>query len=387
MNICGIVSEYNPFHLGHAHQLAETRKILPDDTAVVSAMSGNFMQRGDFAILDKYKRAEMAICAGIDLVIELPLAAALSSAEGFAKGSIACLHQLGCQTVSFGCENADADFMKAAMLLDSLEFVPSKNISYAAARQNMLRELDAQSAKLLDQPNNTLAISYCSAMHAYGMKPLPILRKGAAHDATVSQNGFASASFIRNLLYKDAAQKAKPFLPQTSFSILMQAIQNGEAPIKLPSENLLFLLRKALYNKTLSIASSDGFAERVSRSIYTSASYEEIITKTATKRFPAARVRRTLLRAALGIPPDAPVLPQYIRVLGFNEKGRKILKNAKTNLPIITKPVSEKKLASNLQPMLSLDAFADDIFALALPNQTMRSGGTHFQKTPYFYEK
>lgn len=114
MEVCGVVAEYNPFHAGHAHHLAETRRKLGEDVCIVCVMSGNFVQRGEFALLDKYTRAEMAVRGGADLVIETPLAAALSSAEGFARGAAGVLDAFGFTALSFGCETPDADFIKAA---------------------------------------------------------------------------------------------------------------------------------------------------------------------------------------------------------------------------------------------------------------------------------
>ena len=165
MTVCGITAEYNPFHTGHLHHIAETRRSLGENAVIVCVMSGNFVQRGDFAVLDKYARAEMAVRCGADLVVELPLAAALSSAEGFAKGAVQTLHALGCGTVSFGAETADADLLlQAAELLNSLPMEGesgSPHLSYAAKRQEELAKVHKQAAALLDNPNNTLAVEYC----------------------------------------------------------------------------------------------------------------------------------------------------------------------------------------------------------------------------------
>ena len=160
MTVCGITAEYNPFHTGHLHHIAETRRSLGENAVIVCVMSGNFVQRGDFAVLDKYARAEMAVRCGADLVVELPLAAALSSAEGFAKGAVQTLHALGCGTVSFGAETADTDLLlQAAELLNSLPMKGesgSPHLSYAARRQEELSKVNKQAAVLLDNPNNTL---------------------------------------------------------------------------------------------------------------------------------------------------------------------------------------------------------------------------------------
>lgn len=151
MTVCGITAEYNPFHTGHLHHIAETRRSLGENAVIVCVMSGNFVQRGDFAVLDKYARAEMAVRCGADLVVELPLAAALSSAEGFAKGAVQTLHALGCGTVSFGAETADTDLLlQAAELLNSLPMKGesgSPHLSYAARRQEELSKINKQAAR------------------------------------------------------------------------------------------------------------------------------------------------------------------------------------------------------------------------------------------------
>ena len=143
MTVCGIVAEYNPFHTGHAHHIAQTQRTLGGEAAIVCAMSGNFVQRGDFAVLDKYARAEMAVRGGADLVVELPLAAALSSAEGFARGAIGVLRALGCNVVSFGAETPDTALIeRAARALDALPPTGggASPLSYAARRDVYKRQ-------------------------------------------------------------------------------------------------------------------------------------------------------------------------------------------------------------------------------------------------------
>ena len=139
--VCGIVAEYNPFHSGHRFHIERTREMLGEHTIIVCAMSGNFVQRGDFAVLDKYARAETAVRGGADLVLELPLAAALSSAEGFARGAVALLHGIGCRYLSFGAETADISLVQQAA--EALNALPPaagnrSGLSYAAYRQHSL---------------------------------------------------------------------------------------------------------------------------------------------------------------------------------------------------------------------------------------------------------
>ena len=143
--VCGIVAEYNPFHSGHMFHIRRTRESLGGDAVIVCVMSGNFVQRGDFAVLDKYARAEMAVRGGADLVLELPLAAALSSAEGFARGAVALLYGIGCRYLSFGAETADISLVQQAA--EALNALPPaagnrSGLSYAAYRQQELAALN-----------------------------------------------------------------------------------------------------------------------------------------------------------------------------------------------------------------------------------------------------
>ena len=387
MTICGIIAEYNPFHTGHRHQIAETRRALGAETVIVCVMSGNFVQRGDFAVLDKYARAEMAVRGGADLVVELPLAAALSSAEGFARGAVQTLAALGCDTVSFGAETADAArLMRAAAALDALSPSAAADpaLSYAARRQEELRAADPGAAALLDGPNNTLAIEYCRAMRPFGMRPLAVARQGAAHDAAAPDGGFAPASLLRTHLRAGDEAFCAPYLPEGTREVWSRAAAAGEAPVSLPEETLLALLRAALHQGTLRTGAADGFDERLQSAVYAANSFSDAVERAKTRRFPAARVRRALLRAALGVRADAPVSPAYLRVLALGQRGRALLRAAA--LPVIVKPVSERRLPDDLQPALAQDAFADDLFALALPDPAKRSGGGRYRKTPFYLE-
>ena len=330
MTVCGITAEYNPFHTGHLHHITETRRILGENAVIVCVMSGNFVQRGDFAVLDKYARAEMAVRCGADLVAELPLAAALSSAEGFAKGAVQTLHALGCGTVSFGAETADTDLLlQAAELLNSLPMESesgSPHLSYAARRQEELSKVHKQAAALLDNPNNTLAVEYCRFLLPLGMRPLAVLRQGAAHDAYAPHSGFASASLLRAHLRNGDFAFCAPFLPPAARAVWKKAADCGEAPVALPENTLLALLRTALYQGRLHTGSADGFDERLCKAVYTAHSFSDAVEKARTRRFPAARVRRALLRAVLGVEPDAPVSPAYLRVLALGVRGRAALR-------------------------------------------------------------
>lgn len=382
--VCGIVAEYNPFHSGHRFHIERTREILGENAVIVCAMSGNFVQRGDFALLDKYARAEMAVRGGADLVLELPLAAALSSAEGFARGAVALLHKIGCDTLSFGAETADISLLRqAADALNALAPTDGgrSGLSYAARRQQELARLNESAAALLANPNNTLGVEYCRALTDFPMRPIAVERRGAGHDETVPAGGFASASLLRRALREGDEAFCLPYLPEASAEILRRERECGGAPVTLPEETLLALLRSALFRGELSTGSADGFDERLQKAVYAAVSFSDAVENARTRRFPAARVRRTLLRAALGVPPDASPLPQYGRVLAFGPRGRALMRRT-DGFPLIVKPVSEKRLPDEMQAALRLDAFADDLYDLARPAPL--PGGGHYRKTPFY---
>ena len=205
MAVAGVIAEYNPFHRGHAWQLEELRRRLGTDVPVVACMSGNFVQRGDFALLNKHSRAEMALMGGVDLVLELPTPWAAAGAERFAQGAVAVLAASGVVThLAFGCESeelaplqAAAEGLERAEYPEKLREIAGKGISFAAARQQALEELSG-AAGCLSRPNNALAVEYLRALRAQGslMEPLALPRVGAGHDSGVIC-AYPSASAIR----------------------------------------------------------------------------------------------------------------------------------------------------------------------------------------------
>lgn len=396
MTVCGIVAEYNPFHAGHAHHIAETRRVLGADTAAVCAMSGNFVQRGDLAVMEKYARAAAAVRCGADLVLETPLSACLSSAEGFARGAVALLDALGCVThLSFGAERADLALLQRAADLshrqeEALRQALAAGLPYAAAMQQAVGAADPEAGALLASPNNTLAVEYLSALDTLGsrMQPLAIERKGGAHDSDTPADGLPSASYLRDLLARGDAEACRPLMPEASFAVLEQEIQSGAAPVVRDAvdQAILAHLRRLDAAALIPFCSGDnGLAHRLADAIRDNTSFSEICTAAQTRRYPLARVRRVLLRAWLGLPQSVSPEPQYIRVLAIGRQGRTILRRMKDTcaLPVVIKPVTERSLPEDLQPALARDALADDLYALAYPAPELRVGGGHFRKTPF----
>ena len=396
MTVCGIVAEYNPFHAGHAHHIAETRRVLGADAAVVCAMSGNFVQRGDLAVMEKYARAEAAVRCGADLVLETPLAACLSSAEGFARGAVSLLDALGCVThLSFGAEQADLALLQQAAALslrqsEALRQGLAAGLPYAAAMQQAVSAADAEAGALLASPNNTLGVEYLRALAASGsrMQPLAIERKGGAHDSDTPADGLPSASYLRGLLADGDAAACHPLMPEASFAVLEREIQSGAAPVTRSAADLALLahLRRLDAAALLPFCSGDeGLAHRLADAVRDNTSFSAVCTAAQTRRYPLARVRRVLLRAWLDLPQSVSPEPQYIRVLAIGRQGRALLRRMKDTctLPVIIKPVTERSLPENLQPALARDALADDLYALAYPAPGLRVGGGRFRKTPF----
>ena len=331
MQITGIICEYNPLHLGHQKQMRIIRQQLGADSGIVCLMSGNFVQRGHPAVFDKMTRAKAAIECGADLVLELPLPAALSSAEGFATGGVAILTKL-CHQLCFGAESENHDaFMALAEALLSDAFPPllhkhlEKGSSFPAARQAALTELGLDGS-LLQTPNNILAVEYCKAILAQkaSIKPLPIVRKGSYHD-TCADAEDPSATAIRQLMV--AGEDWTAYIPEESQPMVanapMHLLETGENAI-------LYRLRTMTEEEFEKLPyGSEGLWRKLMHACHEQNSLEEIIAATKSKRYTRTRIDRMILCAFLGLTAEDMLRPfPYCRVLAFNERGRAILKQA-----------------------------------------------------------
>ena len=212
MKSVGIISEYNPFHNGHKYHIENAKKLSGAECAV-AIMSGNYVQRGDVAVFSKYKRAEIAVRCGIDLVIELPAYFSLKSAEGFARGGVSLLHAMNVDYISFGTETDDLNLLKesAKVLKEEkgdfktvLKEHLSKGKPFAAARQAAFNSVFKKGSDIIMKPNNILATEYLAALSTLksDMKPIPVKRAGTDHDSENTNGNFSSASNIRKLLAK-----------------------------------------------------------------------------------------------------------------------------------------------------------------------------------------
>lgn len=369
MNICGIICEYNPFHNGHKHHIEQTKKDY-GATHIVAVMSGNFTQRGDVAIVDKYKRTETALKNGVDLVIELPVAYALGSAEQFAQGAVYLLNSLGCvDMISFGSECGKIDELKEAAgaviyTQESEEFhnYMKSGMTYPAALQKAMEKFYTDDViETLATPNNTLAIEYIKALDEIGsfIKPVTIKRSVAPHDSEIDKSSdILSASQIRKIIAErgDVLQYA----PCCDFSNIA-SLSNIEVAIL----SKLRTMNKSEIEKTPNVLV--GLENRIFRAAAVAASLNELYFLVKTKRYTLARIRRIILSAFLGITKnDLKINPSYVRILGMNSKGKEILAAAKCELPINTSLSQLEKINDNTKKQARLEQRCDNQYALAL---------------------
>lgn len=333
MKNIGVICEYNPFHNGHAKQLA----VLKEQGAVVCLMSGNYVQRGEPAVSDKLTRARAAVLCGADVVLELPLTYAIRSAEGFAVGGVEVLSRLGCvDTLAFGCEEVDHNkIMSTAKALLSSEFPSSLKAelalgrSFPAARQRALERLSVD-ASLLTAPNNILAVEYCKAILRRGetITPLMLHREGSYHLSDDPQN--PSASFLRE------RENWTGYVPEAAWSVFRDAPRYA---ITAGERAWLARLRSMTDEEFAALPyGGEGLWRKVAAACRTERTLEDIITAAKSKRYTRTRLMRLLLCAYLGICEErlngeAP----YVRVLAVSEQGQGILRRMKKSgtLPVV----------------------------------------------------
>lgn len=394
MQITGIVCEYNPFHLGHSYQLEAARRAVGEDCAVVCVMSGNFVQRGEPAILSKAARAEMAVRCGADLAVELPLPWALSSAERFADGGVALLEALGADAIAFGAECPDVSRLRAlaeALLREETGALIREKlrggVSYAAARERALWELTGPDATLLREPNNILAVEYIKAALRRGaaLRPVAVERFGAAHDGPVKA-GAASAAAIRKLVL--AGDDPAPFLPEAAAEILRRETAAGRGPVTVEAAEGAILARFRTMTEADFAAlpdGSEGLWRRFMEAARSEPTLEAVLARAKTKRYALSRLRRMAMAAYLGLTADARLEdPPYIRVLAVGARGREVLRRAKARgtLPVLTKPAAVRKLSPEAQSLFALESRAADLYSLLSPAPTQRRGGSEWRTGP-----
>ena len=382
MAAAGIITEYNPLHMGHAHLMAEARRLLGPEAGIFCVMSGNYVQRGDFAVVDKFARAAAAVRSGADLVLELPVPWALSSAEGFAAGAVEILKATGAVThVVFGSEGGDAaPLVRCAEALCSEDFPLRlreelrRGDSFPAARQRAVEALlSKEDAAVLSRPNDTLGVEYCKALRGSGIRPLAVPRRGAEHGGGIGKDGFASASAIRAMLRRGEEETALRLCAPAMAEACRAERAAGRAPAGLANCERAVLARLRFLEEADFAAwdlGNEGLYRRFARASRSAASVAELLEAVKTKRYPLARLRRMVFRAYLGLPPAPPEKPAYLRVLAANERGTVLLAGMRktASAPVLTKPAAVRHLGPEAQSLFALEARADRLYALACPD-------------------
>ena len=412
MKAIGIIAEYNPFHNGHLWQVTQAKK-LTGSQAAIAVMSGSFLQRGEPASFDKWLRAKMAVQGGIDLVIELPAVFAIRSAQYFAAGGVRLLAELeNVETLCFGAETANLEMLQEAAhsfensrVLELFSTLIKEGHSYPIAFSRSISQTIGLNSDFLKSPNNILAIEYLRAIKQYApqIKPLPIQRYKTQYHETEIASPFASATAIRRRLEKNSEldEVLAASLPIGTREAIAAALQSGIGPARFSalSPLLLYMLRTRSLKQLEALPEiSEGLHFRLWESARQAKNLEELIMLVKTKRYPRVRIQRLLIHALLETSRndlDAwdRTGPQYIRILAFNDTGRKLLKSIKerSKLPIITKTadmLTSRALAADdlsfHQKMLAVDTKASDLLALTLPNCQHHYGGWDFLRSPEY---
>ena len=397
-SIVGIIGEYNPFHNGHKFHLEESKRILHADYSV-AIISGNFVQRGNVSIIDKWSKAEMALNNGIDLVIELPTIYSISSAENFAFGAIKTLDSLNIvDYVSFGSECGNLDTLslfaniftdKPSEYISLLNHELSKGISFPKARENAalmyLHDIRKYS-NILSNPNNILGIEYLKSLKNIrnSIRPLTIKRENSDYNSIDIKNGFTSSTSIRDMLIKNKLSKLPYVMPKETYKIFYNCFQNGHIVKDLSKyeKEIIYTLRKMTLSEISNLPDvTEGLEYNIKNAANSCNTLEEFMNIVKTKRYTSTRISRILVYALLGITKkdmknSMKNIP-YIRVLGFNNNGKKLLSTISRSIRNIDIITSVKKYLDSDKPnkyskrMLDIDITATNIYTLGYEKDSL----------------
>lgn len=369
MKVLGIIAEYNPLHNGHLYHIEQCRKKSGADYIVV-VMSGNFTQRGEAAILDKWTRSRLAAQNGADLVLELPFAYAVNSAEYFAKGGVNILESLGCVThIGFGAESES--IQKLQQIADytadenedfqlALKEAMSQGLSYAKSREICIKHfLGDESAELVKTPNNILAIEYLKQLKKSGsdIKPVVIGRKGAGYHDIAPEGGFASATAIRSYMTNE---ERRSFVPAVVADALESASMKNDGFHLIQSK----VLSSSPEELEKILAVGEGLENRMLDHIRASRSREDFIDRIKSKRYPQTRIQRILCQMLMGLTEFED--EYYARLLAAGSWGTALLKHIKKNsdVQVITNINKEARLPR----IIKYDILASDIYNIIAGN-------------------
>lgn len=379
MKNASIIAEYDPFHNGHAWQIRQLHKL--GAQTVTIALGGDFTQRGRPATFRKATRAKAALLAGADLVVELPIPFSCASARQFAAGGVFLLASLGfVDTLCFGAETANIDQLKQLSLLLSGEEFSQKlkqkleqGISWPAARAAAAEEALPGAAKILAGPNNILALAYLEAIHQQNasLSPLPLLRQGAAHGASLPSGSFASASFLRSLLQQHTVDALAPYVPDYALQLYRdeeaQGLVSDEQAF---SRSMLTVLRTLTPARAARLpgAGGEGLAQLLCRSAQKAGTADELYEGMKSKRYTHARLRRLALEGYLSLFAPLPQAPACLRILGASENGIELLRQAKKSakLPVVFSLAEQARLGDAAAQQSAITAHAGALYALCM---------------------
>jgi len=369
--VAGIIAEYNPFHQGHAWQIAQTRKAGAGQ--IVAVMSGSTVQRGEFAVACTAARARAALENGVDLVVLLPAPWSCARAQDFARAGVQLLNALGCvDVISFGSESGDLPLIRqaaSALQGEAVNFELRRRIgegsSFAQARQAALAQADPQAAALLRSPNDTLAVEYLSAIAFLGaeMEALAIPRKGTGYHENASE--------LRIIMMNRGVEHPEITALPGGY-LLSEEFARGRAPVDTQRLEVAALtrLRSMLPEDFARLPDiSEGIEHLLYRAAREGTGLRGVMAKLVNKRYPAARVRRILFHALLGVTAEDFTLPRFIRIVGCSAAGLELLRRTKATatLPIVTRYAQMKQLPAEAQRQYALERRAADLMALAMP--------------------
>lgn len=380
LDVCGIVAEHDPLHNGHVYHISKTRSLGKFD-AIICVISSHFTQRGEPAMIGKLSRARMALDAGADLVLELPVIFSCANAGVFADAGVDIIAATGvARAISFGMETpggvASAVAREAAheseRYRELLRAGLSRGMSFVSARAQALDAIVPGAAEVLRGPNNTLGISYMKRIYERGL-PIDVItieRSGAPHGGEADGERGASAGAIRAMARGGRARDALRHMPPTSADAMMRDIKEGHAVIDMDlywRALRIVMLRSANEELEKTAGMGEGFESRMARAAKDASSYDDFIDACSCRRYTRGRVARYAAHLLLGIDRRMSEIaqsrgPEHIRVLGANEVGRDVLREMKerATLPICTRPNAH---ATELSAMVtSLEHRAADIW-------------------------
>lgn len=394
--VLGIIAEYNPFHNGHLLHLTKSKEETGAEYSIC-IMSGNFVQRGNTSIVNKWVKTEMALKSGIDLVLELPTVYSISSAENFAEGAIKLLNSLKIvDTVSFGSENSDINILNrisgilyeepkqyVAFLNEELK----KGLSFPKARENaiLLYLNDKKYFNILNQPNNTLAIEYLKALKKYKshIMPIAIKREKAFYNSNCIVDEYASATAIRNMIVNNQFNDIRKVMPRLAYDLLMQEIENNQYVIdisKFEKEILYSIRRLSTADLKKFPEVNEGLENAIKNAANSCNTLAELINIIKSKRYTQTRIQRILLYILLNTTKKDMYISRktipYARILGYSQKGKALISeiykaNPKIALITSVKNFFDSSNNKTYKHMLNKDVLATNIYTLAYKNDSV----------------